>query len=256
MQMITASRLLGALFALANPAASLAQDSAPGAAEESAPGEEVRNLSGGPPEISDELLARAKAAAITGRARQGSAETDAYSRRLRETLGLTEDGTNENGATPPDQHQIASTTIAFVSSSVPLPVLRAYAEQLEIVGGHFVFQGVPGGMERISPFVGYSMDILKVDPSCQGSSCKMRDVGILIDPLLFRTLSIERVPGFAVVNTDIFQSYCQRQDEAPSVAAVSFGDVHLIGHLEELDRLGDPHADLVLTAFIREGETP
>ena len=247
--------ILVAVLALAEPETETSQDSPPVASEEGHSSDQRQNLSGIPPEVSDDLLARAKAAAESGRARQGSPETEAFSRSLRETLGLTEDGMNETGAAPPDEHLIASTTIAFVSSSVPLPVLRAYAEQLEHIGGHFVFRGMPSGLERVSPFIDYSMKILKVDPACEGVACEMRDVGIIIDPLLFRTLSINRVPGIALVDSDVFESYCQRQDDTPSIPAVSFGDVHLSAHFEELDRLGDPNADLVLAAFLDGGKT-
>ncbi|MEM1409589.1 MAG: type-F conjugative transfer system pilin assembly protein TrbC, partial [Pseudomonadota bacterium] len=223
-----------------------AQDTAPQAAEESAPGEEVTKLSGGPPDIPNDIMARAKAAAQRGRERQRGGEAEAYSRALQGALGLTEDGTNEDGATPPDQHLTNLTTVAFVSSSVPLPTLRAYAEQLEKVGGHFVFRGVPGGMSKITPFVEYSLDVLRLDPFCKGPDCEVRNVGILIDPLLFRSSGVTRVPAFAVFEADIFQSYCQRQGEPLAVAAVSLGDVHLTGHLAELTRLGDPNADRLL----------
>jgi type-F conjugative transfer system pilin assembly protein TrbC len=253
MQTKMAYSALLSILALSAGEASHAQDTAPGAAENSASGEKVRNLPGGPPEISDELLARARAAAERGRARERSPEAEAYSRSLREALGLMEDGTNEDGATPPDQHQTNLTTVAFVSSSVPLPVLRAYAAQLEDVGGHFVFRGMPGGMAELAPFVRYSMEILKVDSTCEGTGCAMRNVGIMIDPLLFRSAGVTRVPGVTVLERDVFESYCQRQDEPPALTAVSFGDVHIYAHLDELSRLGDRPANLLLNTLNDQG---
>lgn len=256
MRMIMAFRSAVAVTAWLIPGSSHAQDTAPGAAEQSAPGEEVTKLSGGPPDIPDDIMARARAAAERGRERQRGDEAEAYSRALRDALGLTEDGTNEDGATPPDQHLTNLTTVAFVSSSVPLPTLRAYAEQLEKVGGHFVFRGVPGGMAKITPFVEYSLDVLRLDPSCQGPDCKVRNVGILIDPLLFRSSGVTRVPAFTVFDADIFQSYCQRQDESIAIGALSLGDVHLTGHLSELARLGDTRADTLRKRFHTAGEKP
>lgn len=252
--MIMAYRRAAACAALLVFGSSQAQVTTPGPAKESAPEDLARDYLGGQHPDTDEMLARAKAAAKTGRERQSAHDTAAYSQGLREALGLTEDGTDAYGATTPDKHPIGTTTIAFVSSSVPLSTLRNYAAQLEAVGGHLIFRGVPGGMAELTPFIQYSMQILKHDLACDGAGCPLRNVGILIDPLLFRNLGITRVPAFSLVKSDIFQSYCQRQDETPSIAAVSYGDIHLSGHLEELERLGASEAEPLLRAFLNRGE--
>jgi type-F conjugative transfer system pilin assembly protein TrbC len=232
-----------------------AQGTAYGGAEDEAPEERVSKLLGGAPPPSSEIEARAKAAAEKGRARESSPEVQAYSRSLRETLGLMEDGTNAGVDTPPENHRHApTTTVAFVSSSMPLPMLRAYAEQLEKVGGHLVLRGVPGGMGQISPFIRFSMEVLKVDPACDALDCETRAVGILIDPILFRSYGVSSVPSIALIKADLFEAYCDRDEEAPPIAAVSSGDVHLTAHLEELSRLGQPEAKTVLAAY-HEGET-
>jgi type-F conjugative transfer system pilin assembly protein TrbC len=244
-----------ALASLLSVSSAAAQGTASGGAEDKALEEQVSKLLEGAQPPSSEIEARAKAAAEKGRARERSLEAEAYSRALRETLGLMEDGTNAGVDTPPDNHRhVPTTTVAFVSSSMPLAMLRAYAEQLEKVGGHLVLRGVPGGMEQISPFIRFSMDILKVDPSCDALDCETRSVGILIDPILFRSYGVKAVPSVALIKADLFEAYCERDEEAPRIAAVSSGDVHLTAHLEELARLGQPEAKAVLAAY-HEGET-
>jgi hypothetical protein len=41
--------------------------------------------------------------------------------------------------------------IIFASSSMPMAELRAYAAQLEPVGGVIAFRGIPGGLRRVGP---------------------------------------------------------------------------------------------------------
>jgi hypothetical protein len=67
----------------------------------------------------------------------------------------------------------------------------------------------------------------------------MRDVQIIIDPLLFRQQGITRVPALAMIPGEPTQPYCERDEDAPARAAhLVLGDAALSGLLEEYARLG------------------
>ena len=169
-------------------------------------------------------------------------------RRLARALGVTEDETDPNDD-PSDMDGSQPTLVLFVSSSVPLPTLRAYAAQLERVNGAMVFRGMPGGMQKVQPFLGLSRRILLVDQSCEGADCATYRTPILVDPILFRHASVEMVPAAAIVPWDVFAAYCERDGEAPAIAVMTYGDAHLTGHLSELERLGDRRARFLTAAF-------
>lgn len=129
--------------------------------------------------------------------------------------------------------------LLFVSSTMPVSVLRTYAVDLALAGGAMAFRGLPGGMKRVAPMARLSADILKVDPGCTGGGCTMRDVPILVDPIAFRRHGIARVPALVMVPGDPAQAYCERDDQVPiPVGPLVYGDAALSGLLEEYARLG------------------
>lgn len=129
--------------------------------------------------------------------------------------------------------------VLFVSSSMPVETLRTYAGQLERARGILAFRGVPGGLGRIGPMAELSARILRRDPGCEGPACAMRDVQLIVDPILFRQHGVARVPALAMVPGDPTQPYCEREDEAsPPGAHLVFGDAALSGLLEEHGRIG------------------
>ena len=180
--------------------------------------------------LDPQMEAQARAAQIQA-ANALTAEQQAMSARLHQALGLA----------PPDSAQApapaASNTPAkawvpllFASSSMPIETLRTYAGQLERVRGVIAFRGVPGGLTKIGPMV---------DPGCEGPGCTMRNVQVVIDPILFRQHGIVRVPALAMVPGDPTQPYCEREDEtAPRAAHLVLGDAALSGLLDEYARLG------------------
>jgi len=252
----------GAMVALCAAAPALAQggrtvgELRPPAADKPVP--DNANISGptGIPEPSQTMRRRAFEAMrqkgrfpdIEARARKDredaaqhmAAEHDAMQARLYEALGLT---APIDAAKPRDGRAVASAKswvpMLFASSSMPLQTLRNYATQLETVGGVITFRGVPGGMSKIGPMAKLTAQILRVDPGCEGPACTMRNVQLIVDPILFRQHGVNQVPAFAMVPGDPTLPYCERDDEvAPRASHIVYGDAALSGLLEEYARLG------------------
>jgi hypothetical protein len=169
-----------------------------------------------------------------------AAQRDEMARRLGQALGLE----------APDMKAVAGLVapagskgwvpVLFVSSSMPLAVLGTYAIQLERVGGVLAFRGMPGGLAKVGPMAKLSAQILRRDPGCEGPACAMRNVQLIVDPLVFRAHNIGRVPALAMVPGDPTQPYCERDDDlpAPTSPHVIFGDAALSGLFEQYARLG------------------
>ena len=175
---------------------------------------------------------------------------------LMNALGV-EDGADIEPSSPiPPELRPASVIVVFASSSVPLPTLRRYAADIEKSGGAMALRGGVGGLKELGPTVDFIMEVLKVDPHCDGPDCDMREVRVIIDPLLFEAANVRRVPAVAVVDHDPFVSYCEREAEAPRDDGwiVTYGDASLQGHLEELARRGEPRAKGVLASIERGRE--
>jgi type-F conjugative transfer system pilin assembly protein TrbC len=169
-----------------------------------------------------------------------SVQREQMAKRLGQALGLD----------PPDAQAIAGIVapssakgwvpVLFVSSSMPLAVLRTYAVQLEYAGGVLAFRGMPGGLSKVGPMARLSAQVLRLDPGCEGPACAMRNVQLIVDPLVFRAHNVVRVPALAMVPGDPTEPYCERDDDlpAPTSSHVVYGDAALSGLLEEYARLG------------------
>jgi type-F conjugative transfer system pilin assembly protein TrbC len=167
-----------------------------------------------------------------------AAERGAASRRIAQALGLEQ----------PEQAALAGVVspgvnkhwvpVLFVSSSMPIETLRTYAGQLERAGGVMAFRGMPGGMRQVAPMAKLSAAILRRDPGCEGPACAMRDVQVIVDPLVFRQHGVVRVPALAMIPGDPTLPYCERDEASPRSAHLVQGDAALSGLLEEFGRLG------------------
>lgn len=207
-------------------------------------------------EITPDLEARAKAIADAFRDKGMVDLTEKMGARVRSALGITDsEVTREKD--PMEASMGAFRAILFASQSVPLQTLRAYAAQLEKANGVIVFRGIPGGISKILPIVELTQEIILKDPTCRREDCEVFDVGVMVDPLMFRANAIDRVPAVITVDHDPFAAYCERPDEetASSLGAVvTYGDSHLIGHLEELARLGDHRATALVSQLEMKGD--
>jgi hypothetical protein len=121
---------------------------------------------------------------------------------------------------------------------MPVETLRTYAGQLERAGGVMAFRGMPGGMRQVAPMAKLSAAILRRDPGCEGPACAMRDVQVIVDPLVFRQHGVTQVPALAMVPGDPTLPYCERDEASPRAAHIVLGDAALSGLLEEYGRLG------------------
>lgn len=160
-----------------------------------------------------------------------------YEAELLEQFAFTsEAGTDEtdNAPSPPGR----DAKVVFVSASIPLDTLRAYAAQLSETGGALVFRGAPGGLEKIGPFAKLARSILLEDQTCEGLDCPIRSVPILIDPILFEANAVSQVPAVGLISKDLFAQHC---DDPEGIRATSkhitYGDAAISGHLEEHARL-------------------
>jgi type-F conjugative transfer system pilin assembly protein TrbC len=193
----------------------------------------------------DGLRRRTHSPAMDERARQAlaagetkmAADREAMARRLRQALGL-EPGEMDAVAKAAAPAPSSWVPVLFVSSSMPIAELRTYAVQIERVRGVLAFRGMPGGMRKVGPMARLSAQMLRLDPGCEGPSCAMRNVQVIVDPIVFRQHGVARVPALAMIPGDPTQPYCEREDESPRARFVVYGDAALSGMLEEYARLG------------------
>lgn len=172
-----------------------------------------------------------------------------YEAELLEQFGFkteAETSNQESESRSPD----LTALVVFVSASVPLDTLRAYAAQLEDRSGALVFRGAPGGLEKLAPFAKLARDILIIDTTCEGLDCAMRNVPILIDPILFKANGVTQVPAVGVISKDLFAQHCDDPEGIRATAAhITYGDAALAGHLEA-------HARFANTSLITKRGTP
>ncbi len=194
----------------------------------------------------DGLRARASSPAMDARARAAldkgkealAIEREAIAHRLGQALGLEAPDMKAVAGVAAPSASKAWVPVLFVSSSMPTATLRTYALQLERAHGVLAFRGMPGGLTRVGPMAKLSAEILRFDPGCEGPACAMRDVQLIVDPLIFRQHGVARVPALAMVPGDPTQPYCERDDDSPRGLHVVYGDAALSGLLEEYARLG------------------
>jgi hypothetical protein len=180
-----------------------------------------------------------RARAALEKARVGLAsEHEATARQIGQALGLEAPDINAiAGAAAPPANS-AFVPVLFASSSMPTATLRTYAAQLERVRGVIAFRGMPGGLIRVAPMAKLTAEILRLDPGCEGLACAMRDVQVIVDPLLFRQHGVTRVPALTMVPGDPTRAYCEREDDSPRGSHLVLGDAALGGLFEEYARLG------------------
>lgn len=184
-----------------------------------------------------EMEARARAAQVQGEASL-AAERERQAKALRQAFGLEPAEEQALAKATPAAEAKGWVPVLFVSSSMPVATLRTYAAQLEKVRGVLAFRGVPGGPRKMGPMAKLTAQILRLDPGCEGPACVMRDVQLIVDPIVFRQHGVTRVPALAMIPGDPTEAYCERDDESPRAAHVVYGDSALSGLLEEYARLG------------------
>jgi hypothetical protein len=190
--------------------------------------------------VPSDMEVRARAAHRQGETAL-AAERERQARTLRQALGLEPSEEQAIAKAPTDtaaKKTASWVPVVFASSSMPIAVLRSYAGQLERTRGVLAFRGMPGGLGKAGPMAELTARILRRDPGCEGPACAMRDVQIIVDPLVFHQHAITRVPALAMIPGDPTQAYCERDDASPRAAHLVYGDSALPGLIEEYARLG------------------
>lgn len=229
----------------------IADDAVKGLAErakEAAAASSARSLK------TSKITSRARATAEAAQSEAMQALINEMSPQILRVLGVEDEAGTvlDHSAPPNDRPELI--TLVFASSSIPLATMRSYAAQLEQTGGAIVFRGAVGGLKKLGPTVDYIMDVLRVDPNCKGVDCDMREVSVLIDPILFRQSGVEMVPAVAVVDQDPFKSYCERESEEALSGSwrLTYGDASIQGHLDVLSTLGDLRARRLSLSLAKE----
>ncbi|SEJ46754.1 Type-F conjugative transfer system pilin assembly protein [Sphingobium sp. AP50] len=186
------------------------------------------------------LEERARAARLAGEA-QLARDREAMGKRLAQALGLEAPSTQAivDAVTPAAPRSWVP--VLFLSSSIPITTLRTYAGQLERAHGVLAFRGAPGGLTKVGPMAKLSAEILRLDPGCEGPACAMRNVQLIVDPILFRQHGVARVPALGMLPGDPTQPYCEREEDSPTstkAAHLVYGDAALTGMFEAYARLG------------------
>lgn len=187
---------------------------------------------------SDPTAMKRAAADITAAREAMAAERETASRRIAQALGLEKPEAKALAGAAPSSLNKGWVPVLFVSSFMPVDVLRTYAADLSRVGGVLAFRGMPGGMAKVEPMARLSAQILRLDPGCEGPDCAMRNAQIIVDPLVFREHGLTRVPALAMIPGDPAQPYCERDETGPRAAHIVYGDAALSGLLAEYGRLG------------------
>lgn len=138
----------------------------------------------------------------------------------------------------------------FISSSMPVETVKAYARDLAKIGEDNVFlvmRGGIGGLKKIAPTVEWISSVLKIDPLCSGS-CELYRTKVLIDPLLFKKYEIKEAPAVVyvknVVNTEGLSEGLSTVKN--SGFYLSYGDISLAYHLKLIAEYSkDEHIKLV-----------
>lgn len=128
----------------------------------------------------------------------------------------------------------------FISSSVPKSTLRQYINDIDgLPQATAVLNGFIGDIGKMQPTVQFIADLLKVDEHCKMPGCDYLDSEIVVDPIIFKRLNIDRVPAIAYVENYERIGYCSEGLETGSKMSnirVVYGDVALKDALEHINK--------------------
>lgn len=121
----------------------------------------------------------------------------------------------------------SSRPILFVSSSMPVSTLRRYIQDMEKVQGIMILRGFIGGVGKITPTLSFISNLTKKKQSCSNEPCDRYSTQIMIDPILFQSYGIQKVPAFALHGEDNMLGYCKGTDGLSVSDHVVYGDSSL-----------------------------
>ena len=147
--------------------------------------------------------------------------------------------------------EASAEVLIFMSLSIPRESWRQWAAQAERAGAPLVLRGVLAGEER------GQMGSLRDTAREVGVRLDGHDVGVAIDPRLFRLFEVERVPMVAVVPGGV--PACASRgcsEDAPPPHDIVGGNIGLVAALEAVAAEGGPGreaARLMLERLRRKG---
>lgn len=128
----------------------------------------------------------------------------------------------------------------FISSSIPVETLRNYVIDLQqLPQATAVLKGFVGGVKKMQPTIQFIGDLMKEDRECKIPDCDFRPVSIVVDPIIYERLKIDRVPAIAYIENYERTGYCSEGlDDGARMDNIHivYGDVPLKYALEYINR--------------------
>lgn len=173
-----------------------------------------------------------------------------YHDNAKKILGL--DAPSDIPATSADEGDvIGDRLVLFVSSSMPIHVLRNYVNDVDKVGGVMIFKGTIGGIDSFIPTVNFLRQLMAVNPECSDANCDMRQINVSIDPERFSHHQIKRVPALIFEKNMKIQAYCKEEDKGPKAEIIAYGDASLAGLANVLFQYSQDQSIKVLLNSLR-----
>jgi conjugal transfer pilus assembly protein TrbC len=165
---------------------------------------------------------------------------NAVSRGVRQefnTSTLNAFGINRDSLSEPENpNMIGEQFVMFVSASMPLSTLRAYARDLSKVRGVMAIKGAQGGLSDYLKTRQWIWSVIKKDRNCKKATCDTWQTEIVIDPVLFEMYEIKQVPALIFQPDMKIGSYCDDETKAVKASAVAYGDAYLGRLIDSLIR--------------------
>ena len=142
--------------------------------------------------------------------------------------------------------EASAEVLIFMSLSIPRESWRQWAAQAERAGAPLVLRGVLAGEER------GQMGSLRDTAREVGARLDGHDVGVAIDPRLFRLFGVERVPAVAVVPGGV--PACASRgcsEDPPPPHDIVGGNIGLVTALEAVADEGGPGREAARRFLVR-----
>jgi type-F conjugative transfer system pilin assembly protein TrbC len=139
----------------------------------------------------------------------------------------------------------------LISSSIPKKTLTNYIASIEKLNNtniQLVLRGFIDGMKKIKPTQDFISDIVIKNPSCKNDKgqftkeCEAYASKIIIDPLIFRTFKIDKVPAIV---------YTKNLNLRDRDRSIGYPD-NIKNEIEGFTLFGDISIDYALTRFYGE----
>lgn len=188
-----------------------------------------------PAEYSD--VERVKETAAAG-LRRGREEFERRAQEVRAehaaAVAKNQPATPETGTPAADKPTapLPGRVVVALSSSMPQEMLREYMRQLDRVpAGITVLRGFIGGAHKVGPTGLWVEQIRRKTPSCR--ECPHYQVELVVDPLLYRDLKIDKVPAVAYLPGVQDLSHCDAK--VLEAATVVYGAVSIKAALNKMN---------------------